>query len=384
MRVALVIARLDPRAGGVEQWTVQFAAALAAAGHDVHVVAERFADQTDALPIVRHLTEPARTRWGFALAAEKALRRIDVDVIHDTGAGWHCHVFQPHGGSRQASFEQNLQLTPEWQRPLKRAVARWLPRYREFDRLARRQYARDGRLVLALSQMVAADVQRHYAVPASQVRVVYNGVDTRRFTPQRCAEARAQARQSIGAADDDLVLATVAHNFRLKGVATAIRAVPLLRAEGIPARLVVAGGGRAAPYRGLARRLGVAEFVSFCGPMADPLSCYAAADVYVQPTFYDPCSLVVLEALACGIPVVTTRFNGAGELLTAGVQGHVLSDPADAEGLAWRVRGWAEPQARRLAGAAARALAERHTLERNCAEIVAVYREAAGERRAAA
>jgi UDP-glucose:(heptosyl)LPS alpha-1,3-glucosyltransferase len=181
-----------------------------------------------------------------------------------------------------------------------------------------------------------------------------------------------------------LALALVAHNFRLKGVDAAIRAVGLLRRRGLPAKLVVAGAGRAGPFRRLARAEGVAEAVLFVGPLADSLHCYAAADVYVQPTWYDPCSLVVLEALACGLPVVTTRFNGAGELLTSGVEGYVVDDPADAVSLADCVSRFADARVRREAAQAARRLALRHTLVHNRDQFLAVYREIAGRRRAAA
>ncbi|MCH8992530.1 MAG: glycosyltransferase family 4 protein, partial [Acidobacteria bacterium] len=110
---------------------------------------------------------------------------------------------------------------------------------------------------------------------------------------------------------------------------------------------------------------------------------YAAADIYVHPTYYDPCSLVVLEALASGLPVVTSRFNGAGELLTPGVEGDLIDDPGDAQALCRCLEPMLETPRRRMMGAAARKLALAHTFERNCDEIVAMYEEIVAQRRAA-
>ena len=384
MRIALVLNRLDPRAGGVEHWTCQFAQSLAAWGHEVHVVAERFAPTTDELPIERHAVPGGTSRLDFAERARETLDALSLDVIHDTGAGWRCDVFQPHGGSRVASFEQNLLLLPAWARPLKRAAARMLPRYRQFERLSSRQYARDGRLVLALSRMVAADLTRYHDVPPDRLRVIYNGVDAERFSPARREEYRQPIRDSLGLRDGDVLALIVAHNFELKGVPACIRAVGRLAAEGARLKLAVVGGKRIEPYRRLAARSGAQGAVSFLGSVADAAPYYAAADVYLQPTFYDPCSLVVLEALAGGLPVITSRFNGAGELMTDGIEGFVLDDPANDALLADRLRMLLDPATRGAAGLAARRTALRHSWERNCREIVAVYEEVAACGRMAA
>jgi UDP-glucose:(heptosyl)LPS alpha-1,3-glucosyltransferase len=262
---------------------------------------------------------------------------------------------------------------------------RFLPRYRGFRRLARKQYVQDGRLFLALSHMVARDFMRFHQVPAERIRIVYNGVDLQRFSPALQDKYRQQIRKKLGIRDE-LLLLIVAHNFALKGVPTLLKSVGALVRQGQPVRLVVAGGKRLEPYRDLAEQLGAGLATRFLGAVDDASPYYAAADLYVQPTFYDPCSLVVLEALASGLPVITTRFNGAAELITPGVEGYVMHDPADAEELTSFVHRLLEPQARTQMGQAARRLAMQHSLERNGAEILAVYREqmSSGRRRLAA
>jgi UDP-glucose:(heptosyl)LPS alpha-1,3-glucosyltransferase len=384
MRVGLVIDGFDPRRGGVEQWTWQFVQQLLGSGHEVHVVAGQFAPGTERVGLFFHRVPISASRTAWAGEVEKTLRGLKLDLIHDTGCGWHCDVFQPHGGSRVASFEQNLLLIPSWMRPFKRRAAAWLPRYQDFRRLTARQYGDRERIFLAISQMVAGHLQRYHGVREEQLRLVYNGVDLARFSPDHRATHRQAVRERLEIRDDEVLLLIVAHNFRLKGVPTLLRAVGRLRREGAPVRLVVAGGKRHRSYLELARKVGAGEATTFVGAVEDSVPYYAAADVYVQPTFYDPCSLVLLEALASGLPVVTSRFNGAGELLDPGVQGSLVDDPADVAELASHLRPLLPADVRERMGTAARALAMNHSLQRNCREVLAVYEEAAGRRRKAA
>jgi len=384
MRIGLVIDQFDPRRGGAEQWTWQFAAELLARDHEVHVVSRRFGGRMLEMPIIAHQLVDVRSRIGFAEAAERTLRSFGPEVIHDTGAGWYCNVFQPHGGSRLAAARQNLLLLPQWTRCLKRAASRLLPRYRQFDALAARQYVDDGRIVLALSRRVAADFQRFHAVPPERIRLIYNGVDTQRFSPAHRARYREEVRRRLGIPKGGLLFLLVAHNFRLKGLPTLLRAMSRWSWRWGPVHLAVVGGKRPGRYVRMARRLGVEASVSFVGSVEDTVPFYAAADVYVQPTFYDPCSLAMLEALASGLPVVTSRFNGAGELLTEDVEGHVLADPADVDALLGRLETLQDASLRDRMGRAARELAIEHTLQHNVDEMLEVYEEVARTRPAAA
>jgi UDP-glucose:(heptosyl)LPS alpha-1,3-glucosyltransferase len=356
-------------------------------GHEVHVVARRFASQTAELPIVRHIV-PVPRRGGrknylaFGRAAAEKLKELEVDVVHDMGHGWKADLFQLHGGTRFGSFYQNLALAPLPLRWPKRLAARVLPRYRALFELERRQFqsarsraAADLPRFVALSRMIERDILKyHPSIPGTQVRVVYNGVDTERFSPVACAPHRETIRDMLGASED-LVLLVVAHNFRLKGVATAIRTLARLIELGAPAQLVVVGRDRPESYRRLARQLGCAQRVRFVSGASDPVPFYAAADAYVQPTFYDPCSLVVLEALACGLPVVTTRCNGAAELLTPGEDGFVVDDPRDDAAFAAHLQSILDAARRRTMAAAARRTALAHTLELNYEQLLALYDE---------
>jgi len=260
-------------------------------------------------------------------------------------------------------------------RPVKQAVDRWLPRYRRFEAVMSRQYVNDGRILLALSKQTQADFQRIHGVAAEQVRLGYNGVDPVRFSPKHRARHRQTVRRWLGVDDNTLLLLIVAHNFTLKGVPAALRAMGQLARERRPVHLAVVGGRRLRRYERMAARLGAASSVTFTGTVGDTVPFYAAADVYVHPTFHDSCSLVVLEALASGLPVITSRLNGAAELLTEGVEGYVLKDPANVDALLAGLDPLFDPTVRRRMGHAARALAMEHTLERNVNEVLDVYEE---------
>jgi len=383
VRIGLVIESFDPQRGGAEQWTYQFARQLVKAGHDVHVLARHFQDAATS-SITAHRLANAGSRLAFAAAAEAEARRLRLDVVHDMGSGWHADVFQPHGGSRSAGLTQNLQLVPRWVRPLKRVVSTVLPRHRQFEQLSARQYTGERKIFIALSQMVARDFERYHRVPPRQIRLVYNGVDVERFAPEGDSAQRARLREQLGVRRETLVVLIAAHNFRLKGVPTLIRAVGDLVRGGHDVHLIVAGGKRLTSSGRLAVACGAGRNVSFVGSVTDVRPLYAAADVYAQPTYYDPCSLVVLEAWASGLPVITTPFNGASELMAEGREGLLLENPADHHELAELITRLMDKDVRQRMSRAARALALNHTFERNCAEIVNIYEETVARGRKAA
>ena len=367
-RIGLVIGDYHARGGGAERWTDQHARGLLAAGCRVDLFARSFAGAPEAA-VCHEIAVPAgrERRLRFAAAAERTLRRQRCDVVCDMGDGWRCDVFLPHHGTRAGGFAANSRMLAPWLRPLRTAAQR-LPRYREFQALARRQYVADGRTFVALSKRVREDMVRHHRVPDRHIAVIPNGIDTGRFVPPT-ARQRRDGRRRFGLPTDGPVLATIAHNFRLKGVDSSIRTVAALRLHGIDATLLVVGKGKPASYRRLAERLDVADQVVFAGDVADPRPCLHAADVFVHPTYYDPCSLVVLEALACGLPVVTTAANGAGELVVGTAAGHVIADPTDVLALC-------QATIRLLAGdsrEAARGVAERHDLTANLDRYLTLY-----------
>jgi UDP-glucose:(heptosyl)LPS alpha-1,3-glucosyltransferase len=170
-------------------------------------------------------------------------------------------------------------------------------------------------------------------------------------------------------------------NYRLKGLSQLLDGFALVPRE--KSRLVVVGHPKFGRYERQARRLGIADRVIFLGHRGDPKDCYFAADYLVHPTFYDPCSLVALEALACGLPVITTRFNGASELLTPPNDGQVIDDPHNAPALAAAMSRMLDRGHLREASAAARATGTRWTFELHYQALLDVFGEVRRAKRAA-
>jgi UDP-glucose:(heptosyl)LPS alpha-1,3-glucosyltransferase len=375
MRIGLVLEQFDPARGGREQWTWAFTQRLLELGHEVHIVARSCAAKARQLPIAYHPVQCDPSPVVFAEAVRSVLEPLALDIVHDMGMGWYCDVFHPHGGSMAASAERKLLFLPSWLRGLKRMANRLLPRHRTFRDLMARQYADHGQIVLALSRTSAADFRRFHGVEPDRIRLVYNGVDCERFSPERCRPHRDAARRRLGLAHDTVAALIVAHNFRLKGVTTLLRAMRRLRSVGRDVRLVIVGGKHIDSWQRQVARCGLGEQVVFAGRVEDPLPYYAAADCYVHPTYYDPCSLVVLEAAACGLPLITSRYNGASEMFVEGEDVLLIDDPADDNALAAAMRTLLDDAMRQRLGAAARRTILQHTFQRNVDQILEIYRD---------
>lgn len=373
MKIALVLERFDPTRGGLEHWTWQFARSVAVRGHEVHVVAFEFAAEAKDEPVVAHQLPMPRSRVERAEALAAALPSFGCDVVHDMGVGWAADIIHPHGGSTKALWEHNLLRIPKW-----RQIRFWREkRYRELADLERRQLESGARIV-AVSQMVQRHFETYHALAPERIRVIHNGVDVERFTPAVRERFREATRAGLGVAGE-VVFLMLAHNLLLKNAEALLRAAARVLASGRSIRVVIAGGKKSDQFVQLARKLGISDAVSFRG-LVDALPFYAAADVFVHPTWYDPCSLVTLEAAACGLPVITTRYNGASELMRHGDDGFVLDDPANDAALAERMTDLLDPGLRAKAGAAGRALAEEHTFARQTDSFLDLYDEVATSR----
>lgn len=373
MKAAFVCDRFDPTGGGLERWIAQMRPRLERRGHEVHVVACEVADglRDDRV----HVAGSVAGRFARAAALGRVIEALAPDVVHDTGSGLHFDVLHPQSGSKLANHRRDLASLPPLARLRRRAnpaLYRWR---REVRELERRQCAPGPGLVIAVSEMVARDLRDSCGVAPERLRLVPNGIDTEHFAPPRCAALRAAARARMGVDEATTLVLFAARNARLKGLPELLRATARLRATGARLRLVAIGGDATAEYGRLASRLGLGEVVRFEGTVADPLPYYAAADVFALPTWYDACSLVVLEALACGLPVVTTRWNGAADLLSHGRDGFVVGEPDDVAALAASIARASAPGIRDRVSIAARQTALRNGLDRNAEAVESVWFE---------
>ncbi len=370
MKIALVLERFDPHRGGLEHWTWQFARRLLEGGHEVLVVAFEFHPSAEESGVIlQRLQEMPRSRLARAEMLAEFLPTLRCDIVHDMGIGWQADVIHPHGGSTVALWEHNLRRIPKW-----RQIRFWREkRYRELAEVERCQHAESTAVIVAVSRMVQRHFEMLHGVPASRLRMIPNGVDVEQFSPTRRATLREPMRRELGLTTETCFL-MLAHNLVLKNAEGLLRAAAELARSGAALRVVIGGGGKVEPFVRLARKLGIEAKVSFVGSV-DPARYYAAADAFVHPTWYDPCSLVTLEASASALPVITTRYNGAAELMTEGKEGFLLDHPADVSALATRMQALLDPARREAMGAAGRAMALANTFELQTERFLELYAE---------
>jgi UDP-glucose:(heptosyl)LPS alpha-1,3-glucosyltransferase len=322
--------------------------------------------------------------WSFARNSELAMGQGS----HECSVGfintWAHDVIIPQGGVQEGSLRANARRFPAGlQRGLYRLSKSANPKYWLYRAIEHKQYApvRSSRFV-AVSQMVRRHLEEFHHVPRQQIHVVPNAIDLRRIEVSQPGAVRCAFRNRMGLEPNDLVGLFVGHNFALKGLK------PLLESLGArkqrdgsrTTHLLVCGGGNPAPYLRLARTLGISDSVHFLGFHPDVRECYWSSDFFVQPTYYDPCSLVVLEALACGLPVITTEQNGAGELMTVGREGYVLTSPGARAELIAALDRMTDDTARKAMSVEARRLGRRQTFEDHVGHLLTIFEDVSRSR----
>jgi len=380
MRIAVLKKDYDQWGGGAERYAVNACSRLARRGHRITVLSESFT--ADPVADLHHQRVPRILHDGFSRTTafhrrvQKALRPGDFDLTLALSRTWPCDIF------RVAESIEGCWVGlryPWWQ---------WLnPRHLGIHRLDRQMYdPRHVRAVLCNAELTRRQILAAYPFPAARVRVIRNGVDQARFRPPADAAGRAAVRERLGLGEDVLALMFAAANFRSKGLEYAIRGLAALPAAlRERAVLLVLGGHDPAWFRDLAGRLGVAAQVRFEGKRETMPDYYRAADLFFYPTIYEPCANVCLEALACGLPVLTTALNGAAELVVHGENGYVVADCHRQDEMVALVAEFAAlpPERRQAMAAAAATAGATCDWERHADALDALVQEVAAEKRGA-
>jgi UDP-glucose:(heptosyl)LPS alpha-1,3-glucosyltransferase len=270
-------------------------------------------------------------------------RTIQQDICR---AGGGCHR---EWLSQRRRYRAGLGGNLFWLNPLHFALL-WLEK-RTFS-------PQNTRVVIANSHRGKEEIIRHYRFPEDRIQVIHNGTDCERF------------KLALGKKNSaETVLVFAGSGFERKGLQFVVRALAHLPAT---VRLEVAGKGEPAPYQRLAEKLGVASRVRFLGSVERVEEFYAGGDIVVHPAIYEPFSNTCLEAMACGLPVVTSRINGASEIIQPGENGAVVEDPADVPALAAAIEFFLDPAVYQRARRAARGTAERLPMSLNVEKTLTV------------
>ena len=325
MRLAL-ICRPFVFHGGVETATAGLVGELVERGHAVDLVTTRgqqpmLGVTVRPLPVLpgprlaRLLSFGLAARWatrGHAYHIVQSHERTLRADIYRAGEGTHLGYLEAMGrGHRLSSY------------------------HRFVIYLERRMFTlHSAKAIVAISARGKTEIERLYGTPPERVTLIYNGVDLARFTPDKRAWHRAGLRAELGVDAADWCVLFVGSGFERKGLGPLIDGLASMSDR--RARLIVAGKGNQARYAAQAARLGLGNRVTFIGPRPDIDRLYAAADLVALPARYEPFGNVHLEALASGVPVLSSAHAGGAELIRNGVNGWVVAEvsgPSIAEGL---------------------------------------------------
>lgn len=381
MKVALVAEWLDAWRGGAETSTLQFMNHLVDRGVSVHLFTRSRPSPRPGLSV--HTIPGAsmsRTRQSmtFTHRVDRLLRRGSFDIIHAISPCRCADIYQPRGGLVAETVQRNLALRQAGAaRTLKRCANQLNFKQRFLLSLERKILAPAERpVVVAVSDYVVRQLRDHYRLSDGRVRKVYNGVDPDTTPIEERRRNRATIRGEFGLKDGESLVILVAHNFRLKGVHRWMEALAGLLKRGVTnIRSLVIGKGESQRWHRLAHELGIDRHLTFIGPSERVPAFRHAADALVHPTYYDPCSRVVLEAMVGGLPVVTTRWDGASEMVEEGRTGFVIDDPDRVEVLAEKVERLCQADMGKSVGEAASSLADKLSMVRHAREMTKLYEE---------
>ena len=331
-KIALIIERTDIALGGAERSVFELATALSALGLKVDILAAKGKTNAKNIHILCRNTPGKRACYfTFAKVLKKHLSDNHYCLIHSVLPFAFADIYQPRGGSFAESTLRNaVSYQNKFIESYKRITAFANLRRTILLRAERRLCkSSNGPVIVALSKYVAEQFKKHYGASDDRIVVIPNGIKiNKRIDTGQADKLRSQILIQLGLkeADNPVFFLFVANNFRLKGLACLIKAMQLVSRNNAErkAYLIVAGNGRTHKYRQLAKKLNVHRKIIFLGPIRHIQNALSITDVAALPTFYDPSSRYILEAIAANRPVITTKFNGAADLFVNGRHGKVI------------------------------------------------------------
>lgn len=377
LSIGIVVERFHSR-GGVERRTFELVNNLVAAGHDVHVYANNWIRDCTFDVTFHHIPMLKLTKalkpWSFAWFASRLTSRSGHDLIHTQarvfgydlatlGVGCHKAYLDAAGIDHETAPDRRFHKT--------------------VLELEKRMLSPDkfdaGCRIITNSIKCREEFASYYSVPLSNIDIIRNGVDQTEFSPVKRAQIRDEYRIQMGISPDDIVVLFVGPGFHRKGLDTLLMAVSLLSSEKHLKALVI---GREKEISS-AIDLNLAEKLIWVGSAGSQeiIRYYAVADVYALPTRYDPFANSTMEALASGLPVITTTANGVSEILQDGRNAFII-DSNDHESLAERLRLLCRDEGvRKRLGETGREAIQPYTWQRTAVETMNVYASVLQSRR---
>ena len=357
--------------GGAEGILHDLVMKLAAAGHEIHIFAISWDADVQSDNIVFHRV-PAVTFNSFLRDLTFAVfsfymlkkQRADFDIIQTHDKTLYQDVCFVADGCHIEWLRQRWKRRGLWGRlSIILNPYHWLILFIEKTMYNNHKF----KSIFALSDLVKRDILQHYKVRESEIDVVYHWIDITKFHPDNKAKYGRRIREQYAIEEDRFVILFVGSGFERKGLRYLIEAGESLSE---PVTILVVGKGSEEEFRGIIEN----QEVVFCGPRRDAYKYFAAADIFVLPSMYEPFGLVYLEAMASGLPVITTRHSGAAEIIDEGEQGFVIQDPEDTAAIAEKIRFFLDnKEVLNRMSRNARSRAEEYTFEKYIGKISGLY-----------
>lgn len=373
MKVALICKKYSLKEGGLERYTFFLSRELIRAGHEVHIFANTWQEEPGAIihrvPVVS-LSSPAKN-LSFAFFTNRALSKMKFDIIHSMERIFYQDIFRVSDGINPVQMQQ------KYPHPVVRFIKKIGPRRLVLSYLEHRIFVDKGcKVVMTNSELVKRNIIEHYMMDPEKIVVIYNGVDTSRFNPKVKEKYRKSLRDKYSIRKDEIVLVFVSNNFKLKRLDLVLEAMVLLKNNRI--RLFVIGADNHRTYLRWAINNSLGDQVLFLGPKRNIEKYYAASDIFVLPTLYDAFANVCLEAMACGLPVITSDSNGAADLIRDNENGFILKTQK-ADELSARIKALEPLSERSRMGDNAAAKAACFTMEKHLSEVLKLYGRVRGK-----
>lgn len=391
MKIALVRMKYVPY-GGAENYLTLVGKELLRQGHEVHIFSNRWegddpetshvlATGQGSGPFIFHNVPIIKgvsflRALSFAVISFLLLKKERLDIIISFDRILYQDIYRAGDGCHREWLEQRKRI----ESPLKTLLTTIDPFHRTILYLERRIYQGGGsKRIVTNSFKGKTDIIKYFQTPEERITVIYNGVDSSRFNQSNRGLYRDEIRRKYGIGDD-IVILFVGSGFERKGLGFLLKGVSLLNSK-LKAqssklkgnlKILVVGKGNYSYYKKMGRKLGIEQDIIFAGPTNMVEKYYASSDIFVLPSIYDPFSNACLEAMASGLPVITTKNNGASEIIENGMDGFVIEDPSDIDEMEYKTRLLMDQDLREAFGKRAREKAERFDIENAVRNLVGI------------
>ncbi|MCA9041335.1 MAG: glycosyltransferase family 4 protein [Planctomycetaceae bacterium] len=321
MHIALVKGRYSLRHGGSERYCVNLSRQLKKRGHDVsvigHTIDEELQNEVEFIPVKRNMLMSSVKNRSFAENCEKEVKNRRFDLVYGIGRAFGLDAVRVT--ERLQSHWLKVNYKPHWRYQLQS----WNPRHRTLIEMERQIYqSPQTKRIVTQSQLDRRLVMENYHIPEEKIRIVYNGVDLQQFNLDQRKE-REPIREELGLASDQRLMIFASMDFPGKGLKYILQALSQMQEQSVV--LAVLGNGPIGQYQGIARELNIEGRVQFLGRRTDIQRFYGAGDLFILPTAYEPFPNVNLEAMACGLPVLTTNTSGGADIIREEENGYLIT-----------------------------------------------------------